>query len=64
MNRLFNFDSFVSLIWRFVVGVLLLILIRCLVVFFVLLEVLEFEEGDFVKDGVGLLYKKKYIYVL
>lgn len=61
MNRLFNFDSFVSLIWRFVVGVLLLILIRCLVVFFVLLEVLEFEEGDFVKDGVGLLYKKKYI---
>lgn len=61
MNRLFNFDSFVSLIWRFVVGVLLLILIRCLVVFFVLLEVLEFEGGDFVKDGVGLLYKKKYI---
>lgn len=61
MNRLSNLDPSASLTWRFVVGALSLTLTRCLAASSVLPEALEPEEGDFAKDGAGLLHKKKHI---
>lgn len=60
MNRLSNLDPSASLTWRFVVGALSLTLTRCLAASSVLPEALE-PEGDFAKDGAGLLHKKKHI---
>lgn len=61
MSRLSNLDPSASLTWRFVVGALSLTLTRCLAASSVLPEALEPEEGDFAKDGAGLLHKKKHI---